>query len=266
MRIAACVDRWSLRLGTAYDQSYVSVVFPATLSDGRSAVLKIQFPHRESEYEAEALRRWGGQGAVRLIDSDSSNLALLIERCEPGDHLSTSEPEEALRVMIELLPRLWVDAGEPFISLCDEAAGWALRLPIFWERARRPFEMELLDSALEALAALRESQGRQVLIHQDLHGDNVLRATREPWLVIDPKPVVGEREFSVSSIVRSYEFGHGREPVINRLDKLTSALNLNRERARLWSFAQTLAWAFEGDRVLVPHVQTARWLWQAGFM
>jgi len=263
MRIAACVDRWSLRLGKGYDQSCVSVVFPATLSDGRSAVLKIQFPHHESEFEAEALRRWGGHGAVQLIDNDPANLALLMERCEPGGHLSAAQPEEALDVMIELLPRLWIAASQPFISLREEAAGWASQLPGRWEQARRPFEMELLDGALEVLHAPREGQGPQVLIHQDLHGDNVLRATREPWLVIDPKPVVGEREFSVSPIVRSYEFGHSRERTINRLDKLTSALNLNRERARLWSFAHTLAWAFEDGRVLVPRVETARWLWQA---
>lgn len=50
----------------------------------------------------------------------------------------------------------------------------------------------------------------QVLLHQDLHADNVLRAGREPWLVIDPKPLTGEREFGVAPIVRSFELGHGR--------------------------------------------------------
>ncbi|MBI2150740.1 MAG: hypothetical protein HYU27_09080, partial [Acidobacteria bacterium] len=58
------------------------------------------------------------------------------------------------------------------------------------------------------------------MFHQDLHGDNVLRAAREPWLVIDPKPVAGEREFSVSPIVRSAEFGHSRKQVVDRLDRL----------------------------------------------
>jgi streptomycin 6-kinase len=84
--------------------------------------------------------------------------------------------------------------------------------------------------------------------HQHLHGDNVLRAEREPWLVIDPKPLVGEREFSVAAIIRAHEFGHNRTATIERLNKLTGALGLDRERARLWALAQTLAWAFEGDR------------------
>lgn len=223
----------------------------------------MQFPHRESEHEAEALRRWNGRGAVQLIENDPERFALLIERCEPGDPLSTVEPEKALEMMTEILPRLWIDAGPPFISLGDEAAQWSAELPVFWERAGRPFEVELLNGAIEALDALSGSQGPQVLIHQDLHGGNVLRATREPWLVIDPKPIAGEREFSVSPIVRSSEFGHSRKQVVDRLDRLARALDLNRERARLWSFAQTLAWAFEDNRVLARHVETARWLWHA---
>ena len=226
-------------------------------------VLKIQFPHPESEYEAEALQRWSGNGAVRLLDSDPVHHALLLERCEPGDHLSTADPDEALEILIELLPRLWIDADQPFVSLYDESAAWAKELPSLWERAGRPFEVELLDEALKTIDALRASYSRQVLVHQDLHADNVLRASREPWLAIDPKPLLGEREFSVAPIVRAYEFGHDRTRVINRLNRLTAALGLDRERARLWTLVQTLAWAFEGDRVLPRHLETVRWLRQA---
>ena len=49
-----------------------------------------------------------------------------------------------------------------------------------------------------------------MLLHQDLHPDNVLAAEREPWLVIDPKPLVGEREFAVAPIIRAPELGHSR--------------------------------------------------------
>jgi streptomycin 6-kinase len=158
---------------------------------------------------------------------------------------------------------VWIEADKPFFSLREESAKWAKHLPSSWERAGRPFEMELLDSALQAIHGLGESQGQQILVNQDLHGDNVLRARRERWLVIDPKPLTGEREFSIAPIVRSYEFGHSQKATVDRLDRLTNALGLNRERARLWAFAQTLAWSFEGDRTLEGHVATARWLWRA---
>lgn len=186
-----------------------------------------------------------------------------MERCEPGDPLAGIGADEALKVFVDLLPRLWINADKPFMSLDKESAVWAEQLPASWERAGRPFELELLNAAVEALHALRGTEGEQVLLHQDLHGDNVLRATRQPWLVIDPKPLVGEREFSLAPIVRAYEFGHSNQAVVHRLDKLTATLSLDRERTRLWALAQTLAWSFEGDRVLERHLDTARWLWQA---
>ena len=109
------------------------------------------------------------------------------------------------------------------------------------------------------LHSLPASQGAQVLLHQDLHGDNVLRAEREPWLAIDPKPLVGEREFGLAPIVRSFEFGAGRREVRHRLDRLSSELGLNRERARMWCLAQTVAWSISSD-YMSRHIDTATWL------
>ena len=99
-------------------------------------------------------------------------------------------------------------------------------------------------------------------MNQDLHGENVLAAEREPWLVIDPKPLAGEREFSLAPIVRGAELGHSRAQVVRRLDTLATCLGLDRERARLWTLGQTLAWGCEGERV-TDHLETARWLSEA---
>src|SRR6476659_5754060 len=101
-RVAACVQKWKLELEAAYPQSFVSIVFPARRADGSNAVLKIQYPHAESDYEEEALRLWNGEGAVRLFGYDSGHHALLIERCEPGDHLSGTEADEALQIIAGL--------------------------------------------------------------------------------------------------------------------------------------------------------------------
>jgi streptomycin 6-kinase len=262
-RVSRCASKWDLRLGPPFPQSFVSIVFPATRIDGSPAVLKIQWPHAESDCEHEALRLWSGHGAVRLFDFDPQEHALLIERCEPGDHLSTVDPEEAIEVLAEMLPRLWVPAARPFRTLAEECGQWRQQLPSLWDLANRPFESALLDAALEAMVQLCATPGDLVLLHQDLHGDNVLRATREPWLAIDPKPLIGEREFSLAPIIRSCELGHTRTAVVHRLDKLSSSLGLDRERCRLWTLVQTLAWGFDGEKVLDKHVETARWLWQS---
>jgi streptomycin 6-kinase len=250
-------ERWGLALGPPYAAGAGGYAAPADLPDGTPAVLKLIHPHREAEHEADALARWGGRGAVRLLDRSEDGWAVLLERCRPGTPLSAAGPETALDVLVGLLPRLWVGAGEPFGTLADEAAWWASYLPGEWQRAGRPFERRLLDAALDALGSLAPSQGEQVLLHQDLHGDNVLAAEREPWLAIDPKPLIGEREFAVAPIVRSPELGHSRRAVVGRLDRLTSDLGLDRDRARGWTIGQTIAWGADGGR---EHLEVVRWL------
>jgi streptomycin 6-kinase len=237
-------------------------VVPVTTADGEQAVLKVQQPHRESEHEGAALELWGGDGAIRLLDSEPEEHALLLERCLPGTPLSAAGAEIALDVFVELLPRLWKPAGAPFGTLAAEAAWWAESLAETWERFGRPFERRLLDAALEALSQLPRTQAEQVLLNQDLHGDNVLAAQREAWLAIDPKPLVGEREFGIAPIVRSRELGHSRREVLGRFERLVSDLGLDRERARGWTIGQTIAWAFDGDS-RQTHVETARWLLEA---
>ncbi len=262
--VRECAERWSLRVGTPFAYAYASFVLEATLPNGVDAVLKVQFPGRESEHEAAALSHWDGDGAVRLLAHDPERHALLLERCKPGTALSVLDPEAALEVMVGLLPRLWKPAGAPFRALTAEAQWWARYLPEKWDRAGRPFERSLLDAVLDELHDLPGSQGEQVLLHQDLHADNVLRAEREPWLVIDPKPLAGEREFGIAALVRGGELGHGPELVRHRLDRLTTDLDLDRERARGWTLSQTLAWAFEGEDVMPEMVECARWLLEAG--
>ena len=251
-----CAVQWDLQLEDPFPDAFVSHVVPAG-----DRVLKIQWPHHESEHEAAALDLWNGDGAVRLLAHDPARHALRVERCKPGTYLYEVGAEDALRVLVDLLPRLWKPAGPPFRSLTEETEWWTIRDE--WERRGRPFEEELVNAAEAAFEAFVPTQGEQVLLHQDLHGGNVLAAEREPWLVIDPKPLAGEREFGLAPIIRSFELGHGRREVVHRLDFLTSELGLDRERALGWAIGQTIAWSF-GSEYQRRHLETVRWLVQAG--
>jgi streptomycin 6-kinase len=243
-------ELWDLRLGEPYVPGVCGHVVRAELRDGTPAVLKVYWPDRESLQEPDALERWDGDGAAQLYARDDERHALLLERCDPGGFLSGhSDP---LGVLIGLLPRLWKSA-EGFRSLEDEAALWLDHdFPAVTDA-------RLCDAAAGWLQELAPTQGEQVLLHQDLHGDNVLAAQREPWLAIDPKPLAGEREFAVAPIVRSVELGHSKREVLHRLDRLCAELGLDRERARGWTIAQTVAWS-GGRDVIRTHLETATWL------
>jgi streptomycin 6-kinase len=250
MVLDECVAKWQLELGEPYAPGAAGYAVRAMLSDGTPAVLKISNPHREAEQEADALERWDGDGAIRLLARDDERHALLLERCEPGTFLS--ESPDALDVLIGLLPRLWKNA-DGFHTLANEAAWWAEYLP------RECTDRSLLEPALHFIRELAPTQGKQVLVHQDLHGENVLAAEREPWLVIDPKPLSAEREFAAASIVRSFELGHSKRDVLHRLDRLCGELGLDRDRALGWTVAQTVAWSGGSDYV-DRHIETVRWL------
>ncbi|HEY6836947.1 MAG TPA: aminoglycoside phosphotransferase family protein [Gaiellaceae bacterium] len=223
-------------------------------ADGEDAVLKIQDPHRESEHEAAALELWAGEGAIRLLAHDPEEHALLLERCFPGTPLSERTTEASMDVLVGLLPRLW-KRPDGFRSIEDDVP--FLRTDIEGARDER-----LKDAALSYLRELVPSQGERVLVNQDLHGENVLAAQREPWLVIDPKPLAAERELSAASIVRSDELGHRRRDVLYRLDRLCSDLGLDRERAIGWTVLHTVAWS-GGDDVVGPHLEAVHWLLEA---
>jgi streptomycin 6-kinase len=246
---------WNLTPGRAYPPGAVGHAVRVELADGMPAVLKLSNPDRETLLEPDALERWDGDGAVRLLARDDARHAMLLERCEPGTFLSASAGD-TLGVFVCLLPRLW-KSGEGFASLEDEAAIWVDEI----ERRELP-DPKLRDAALSYLRDLPSTQGEQVLLHQDLHGENVLAAGREPWLAIDPKPLAGEREFSAAPIVRSFELGHSKRDALYRLDRLTSELGLDRDRALGWTVAQTVAWS-GGSDYWEPHVETVRWLLEA---
>lgn len=266
--VGACVEQWGLRLGEPFD-TWASLVIPCELPDGREAVFKAMFFDEESQHQADALAFWNGQGAVRLLASDLSRRALLIERCRPGTQLwSVEDDEKATRIAASVLRRLWrpTVTGHPFRLLSDAAKLWSAELRESYSALGRPFEQELFDEAIHALAGLGPHQGEQVLLHQDFHGGNVLDAGGR-WIAIDPQPLVGEREFDVASLLRDRRWAlvheDGADIVQRRLDILTDELGLDRERMRLWGIAHALAWGMSSEGVRQDMIHAARLLQQA---
>jgi streptomycin 6-kinase len=248
---AECAAEWLLELEEPIDTPH-SLVVPAG-----DAVLKLNAPsHFEAETEADALELWDGDGAVRLLARDDGRRAFLMERCVPGTRLADAGTDGA-GVVASLLPRLQVEVAQPqpFRLLADEAERWADELPRAFEEAGEPFERELLDFALDVYRTVDRSA--TYLVNQDLHDWNILRAEREPWLVIDPKPLVGERELDASGLLQN------ADSVTRWLD-VVADVGLDRERARGWGVGRTLAWGWsQRDGWSADHVDKAQRIFSA---
>ncbi|HSC92881.1 MAG TPA: aminoglycoside phosphotransferase family protein [Gaiellaceae bacterium] len=235
--VAECAEAWSLRLGRPFEPATISLVVPAKLPDGRRAVLKLNFPEPESEQEAEALAHWRGQGAVRLLAADAERRALLVERADPGTQLWERPDDEASRALAAVLRLLHRDPPpprHPFRLLGDEARRWTDAHP------------QLRATVADLLAG----ETPDAVLHQDLHGGNVL-LTGDGWAAIDPKPLVGDPAFDVASLVRDRRPVRDRRLVSRRLDLLHDELGYDRERMRAWSWVHALAWGHPAEARLL---------------
>jgi len=172
--------RWSLTLGPAPSGLSYGYVCGAVDAYGVQVALKICFPDRELLTEVEALRVFDGHGVVRLLDADLDQGALLLERLEPGTPLShVADDEEAISIAVKVMQQLWrpAPAGGDFPSDADWAAGLC-RLRARFDGGTGPLPRTLVEEAERLFNELLADQGEQVLLHGDLHQDNILAAER----------------------------------------------------------------------------------------
>jgi len=239
--LATLAERWSLELGEPFEGPEVSAawVAPVRRADGTTAVLKLALPHMEARDEVAGLRFWNGEPTVRLLDADEELNAMLLERCEPGTHLrALPEPEQDV-VLAGLLRRLWRRPAEPhsFRPLAELTAYWAGETLTDEQRWPDP---GLTREGLALFDELARDTPDPVLLATDLHAGNVLRAGREPWLVIDPKPFLGDSAYDATQHLFNCEGRLWARP-FETIERFAQLLEVPAERVRLWIAARAAA-------------------------
>lgn len=234
-------QRWSLKLGAPFDTAEVSCswVAPVTHGDGSPAVLKLGMPHMEGQHEIAGLRFWNGDPTVRLLEADEVLGAMLLEHCQPGTALRLlPEPEQDL-VIARLLRRLWrlPYPPHPFRPLSVMTAYWSAET---LARSDRWPDSSLVREGLHLFAELHRTAPQEALLATDLHAGNVLRAEREPWLVIDPQPFIGDPAYDATQHLLNCE-GRLRSDPNGTIRRIADLLQVDHERVRLWMFARAAA-------------------------
>jgi streptomycin 6-kinase len=247
--IAAAEERWEIAIGGPFEPGgATSYVAPAVASDGRRLVYKCTIPHDEAIGEADALRAYNGDGAVRLHADRSTTFELLVERCEPGSSLWDEPDDVRMEVTCTLMKRLWrSEAVGRFATLRDLTSRWAGITERRMITLEVPWITGPIERGVDLLTSLPTSAPSDVLLHQDLHPGNILSSTREPWLVIDPKPVVGDAAFDPVQLLVQ-DKGRVTEPpgpdsVSERLERIGALLALDPERVGLWALARCAEWS-----------------------
>ncbi len=234
-------DKWRLRADGAPLHGYVGVVWPVVRTDGTPAMLKLSWPHDEARDEAVALATWAGDGTVQLLDHDVDDYALLLERLDPRHSLNEEPIDTAVDVICDVLRRLTVPAPPLHRSVRDRARHWATALPARAAALGDPIPATVLDQVVDHCRTLGPAAGG-LLVNEDLHYFNVLRGRREPWLLIDPKPIVGDPEFAVIPMLwNRYEETGGAQAIPARFDAIVRGAGLDAERARAWTLVRAVA-------------------------
>ncbi len=250
--VEALTARWGLQLEDPFEPGgNCSWVAPGVDTNGRDVVLKVAWRHAEAMHEAEGLALLADQGAVRVHafehlsarsdgGAEHDTTAMLLERCRPGSELRHRDEAEQHVVITDLLRTVWevdLPADHPFRPLSEMADDWVARAET--RLASRPSSLDVGQArdGLALFGELSRNAPRHVLLLTDLHAGNVLSGRRRPWLVIDPKPYVGDPHYDVLQHLLNCNRSLQADP-IRLISVVADHAGLDAERVRHWLIAR----------------------------
>ena len=193
------LERWRLKPdGQAFITPFGSSLMPVR-ANGEPAMLKVAA--NEEERRGAALMAWyDGDGAARVIAHEAE--AILLERALGSGNLvemaRNGRDDEATVILCETAALLHEMRDTP-------PPASLVPLPV-WFRALEPAAQRYGAIFAKANAAGRElfSEPRDIaVLHGDLHHGNVLDGGARGWLAIDPKGLIGERDFEYANLFRN---------------------------------------------------------------
>lgn len=204
-------------------------------------ILKLGLDHDALNREAFALKCFSGCGAVKVLAEDYG--MLLLERSVPGTSLKCypDREQESIEIACRVMKKLH-QANIPSVHNFPHIKDWLMALDKDWNIPKH-----YLQKAKKLRDELLQTSEVDVLLHGDLHHDNILQNGGE-WLVIDPKGVVGEPAYEVAAFIRNPMLElltHADAPNIihNRVTRFAELFELPSQRIIDWCFVQAvLAW------------------------
>ncbi|HHF7343646.1 TPA: aminoglycoside phosphotransferase family protein [Legionella feeleii] len=212
------------------------------LQNEKAVVLKLNPDNKTLNIEAKALKAFAGFGVVALLDQMDD--ALLLECAVPGNSLKNYWPKregEAIRIACKAMEKLH-QAPCPQEGVFPSIDEWLAPLDKEWD-----IPAVYLKKASGLKESLLKTRNETRLLHGDLHHDNIL-AHGEDWLLIDPKGVLGEQAYEVTTFIRNpmpalLDSEKALAILQNRIEMMAALLELDRQRIYKWCFVQTiLSW------------------------
>ena len=253
-RLEACAEEWQVEIGQTLETESSLIAYGRRAD--RAVVLKVVRRPGDEWRSGEVVRAFDGRGMVRALEHRDG--AVLLERLDPGAPLteivSGGRDEHATSVLADVMDAMH-PAAPP--AWCPTVHDWARGFSNYRASGDTQVPADLVTHAEVIYLDLCATQREPRLLHGDLQHYNVLYDRDRGWVTIDPKGVIGEREFELGAFIRNPAeqpaFFTDISVVRSRLERITGALGLDLHRATAWSYAQAVlsaVWGIEdGHRV-----------------
>ena len=216
---------WDLSDFEQIDYYSVNCIFKCFSNKHGSCILKIGNPSRETYTEYHMLREYNGRGFCKVYQSDIANGVLLIERIIPGIQLR-AEPslDKRLDIFCGLWSRLHIKANDK--TVYPTYMQWVSRITQYMRKINEHENLfRKMLRAEEICHSLCEKYPGEMLLHGDLHHDNILLDKNNGYLAIDPKGVVGDVVFDIPRFILN-EFGDIIDDcLVNKIAYITQELS-----------------------------------------
>jgi streptomycin 6-kinase len=237
--------------------SYNFVGIVERLESGEKAVIKISVANEQIAKEVRWLQSFT-QAVPKIYCYDEDEHALLMECLEPGYALTQlvklGNDDSATRIICQLIKDLQLHQQKhsPFKHLSE--------LIIHLDSLHGQLDKHLVSKAKSLFRELTLDKSNDVVLHGDLHHDNIL-ASGAGWKVIDPHGYVGDPTFEVGAMIynpsSNFPTGKSISKIIERrLNILAEGLPFDAKRIHAWAFCMTmlsLAWSVE-DHAILPEM------------
>jgi streptomycin 6-kinase len=247
-------ERWGLTLGEPFALSYNYVTRAIRNTNGQPVVLKMGVPSDEFRCEVASLEYYGGRGCVSALQTDYKRCAVLLPHIFPGEMLkplSFQNDDKATEIAASIMRQLHAVPVQSGLHSWPTVADWGRDLvnPV---HPSPHIPSDVRDHAAKLYVELCESSGPAVLLHGDLHHENILLGPNG-YIAIDAKGVWGEPEYEAGALLRNPGPDIARAPdlkavLARRLDILADETGYDRQRMKDWAFAQavqSVVWSCE---------------------
>ena len=179
------IKKWKLdHIEVIYERP-TKGVFSAESQNFGPVILKVDQHKSQLKSEYQMLARLSGLHSCRVYAFDENAGLLLEERIFPGTVLrSQTSLEKRIQIFLQVFHEIHMpeDSGATYLNWLEQIYEYCVQHQVAEDMAFR---------SLLFCTEIFEKYPDRVLLHGDLHHDNLLRRTDGSYAMIDPKGVVG---------------------------------------------------------------------------